>query len=237
MITLVGVGHVFVISEQVRAMILSRQPEVVCLELDPARYSALMDRTRGAGGRGRVPIQYMLLAQVQRRIATKFGSEAGAEMLAAAAAAREVGAKVALIDMDAAMVFGRLWRTMSSREKLHLMFGSLVGLVASKETVEKEMVMYEDRGSEYLETLGDEFPSIKRVLIDDRNKHMAARIASIATQHERVLAVVGDGHMDGLVEALGDRPVETVRLKDLRRADPAAPVSDGQYGFSYFLKE
>jgi len=234
MITVIGVGHVFVISEQVRAMILSRRPEVVCLELDPARYSALMNR--GSGRSGRVPLQYMLLAQIQKRIAGKFGSEAGAEMLAAASAAREVGAKLALIDMDAASVFANLWRAMSLREKLELFFGALVGLVSSKETVERELERYEDGESEYLESLGNEFPSIKRILIDDRNRYMAARIVSIAAQHEKVLAVVGDGHMQGLVEALGDRQVETVRLKELRGAEPGPSTSSGQYGFSYYLK-
>ena len=235
MITLVGVGHVFVISEQVRAMILSRRPEVVCLELDPARYSALLNREKGRGGR--VPVQYMLLARIQRRMASKFGSEAGAEMLAAASAAREIGAKVALIDMDAAKVFGKLWKVMTLKEKVELMFGSLVGLVASKEKVEEELARYEEQDVEYLETLGADFPSVKRVLIDDRNKHMAARIASIASQHENVLAVVGDGHMQGLVEALGDRPVETVRLKELRGSEPERATTGGEYSFSYYVRQ
>lgn len=234
MITLVGVGHVFVISEQVRSLVLSRRPEVVCLELDPARFSALMNRDRGRGGR--VPLQYLLLARIQQRIAAKFGSEAGSEMLAAAEAAREVGAKVALIDMDSATVFRRLWQAMSLREKFELLFGSLVGLVSSKETVEKEVELYEEREDEYLEKLGAEFPSIKRVLIDERNRHMAGRISSIASQHGSVLAVVGDGHMQGLVEALGEVPLETVRLRDLRKSEPArAPA--GEYSFSYYLKE
>lgn len=235
MITLVGVGHVFVISEQVRAMILSRRPEVVCLELDPARYSALLNREKGRGGR--VPVQYMLLARIQRRMASKFGSEAGAEMLAAASAAREIGAKVALIDMDAAKAFGKLWKVMTLREKVELMFGSLVGLVASKERVEEEMARYEEQDVEYLETLGADFPSVKRVLIDDRNKHMAARIVSIASQHENVLAVVGDGHMQGIVEALGDRPVEAVRLKELRRQEPEQATTGGEYSFSYYVRQ
>lgn len=234
MITLVGVGHVFAISDQVRSVILSRQPEVVCLELDPARYNALVNRDGGSSGRA--PVQYMLLAQIQKRIADKFDSEAGAEMLAAARAARDLGAKVALIDMDASMVFARLWKAMSFREKIELFFGALVGLVASKEKVEEEMERYEDREVEYLETLGSEFPSIKRVLIDERNRHMADRIARLAGEHERVVAVVGDGHMQGLIEALGDREVEAVRLKDLRRMEPDASANSGQFGFSYYLR-
>lgn len=232
MITLVGVGHVFVISDQVKDLIRSRRPEVVCLELDPARFRALMDR----GQHRNAPLQYMLLAQIQRRIAGKFGSEAGAEMLAAASAAGEVGAKVALIDMDASMVFSRLWRAMSFREKLGMFSGALIGLVASKEKVEREMQRYEENETVYLETLGDEFPSVKRVLLDERNQHMAQRIAAIASQHANVVAVVGDGHLSGIAEALGGLQVESVRLRDLRKAEPAGEASDGQFSASYYLR-
>lgn len=233
MITLVGVGHVFVISEQVKGLIRSRMPDVVCLELDPARYRALAERDRSR----RVPVQYMLLAQIQRRIAQKYGSEVGDEMLAAADAAAEVGARLALIDMDASMVFARLWRAMTLREKGNLFFGALIGLVASKETVERELDRYESHESDYMDTLGSQFPSVKRVLIDERNRHMASRIADIASRHDKVVAVVGDGHVQGLAEALGDMQLETVRLRDLRKEEPAEAVTGGQYSFSFYHRE
>lgn len=232
MITLIGVGHVFAISEQVKELIRSRRPDVVCLELDPSRFRALTEK----GTRRNAPLQYMLLAQIQRRIADKFGSEAGDEMLAAASAAGEVGAKIALIDMDATMVFSRLWRVMSFREKLGIFSGALIGLVASKEKVEREVERYEDNEAGYLEVLGEQFPSVKRVLLDERNRHMADRIASIASQHENIVAVIGDGHLSAIVEALGDRQVESVRLRDIRHTDPRAQASGGQYSVSYYLK-
>ena len=53
MITIIGVGHVFQLSENIRSVIRERRPEVVCIELDQARYRALMDRST----RGKVPIQ------------------------------------------------------------------------------------------------------------------------------------------------------------------------------------
>src|SRR5512137_644628 len=101
MITIIGVGHVFQLSENIKDVIRSRRPEVVCLELDQGRYRALTDKT----STGSVPLQYRILAFIQKRMADKFGSEVGDEMLSAVSAANEVGAKVALIDMDAAKVF------------------------------------------------------------------------------------------------------------------------------------
>jgi pheromone shutdown protein TraB len=213
MITIIGVGHVFQLSENIKAAIRSRRPSVVCLELDQGRYRALMDRTV----RGKVPIQYRVLAYVQRRMADKFGGEVGDEMIAAVDAAKEVGARVALIDMDAPKMFALLWGSMSFKERMRLLGGAVMGLFLTKETVEKEVAQYEEHEEVYLDTLGRGFPTVKKVLIDDRNVYMAKNISALAAESPAVVAVVGDGHVLGLVEALKPLEVETVRLKDLRR--------------------
>jgi pheromone shutdown protein TraB len=221
MITIIGVGHVFQLSDNIKDVIRSRRPEVVCLELDPARFRALTDKT----SRGSVPLQYRILAYIQKRMADKFGSEVGDEMLAAVSAAKEIGAQVALIDMDATKVFAQLWARMSFKERAHLLGGALVGLFLTKQTVEREMERYEEHQDKYIETLGEGFPTIKEVLIDDRNKFMAANISSISASHGSVVAVVGDGHVPGLLEALKPLEVETVRLKELRK--PHEPTASG----------
>jgi pheromone shutdown protein TraB len=232
MITLIGVGHVFAISDQITELIHSKHPAVVCLELDPARFNSLVNRSSSRRG----PPQYAILAQIQRRMAAKFGSEVGNEMLAAAHAARDVGAKLALIDLDSTAVFGRLWRTMTLKEKFNLLFSALVGLVASKETVEHEIEKYEGGETEYIESMAKEFPSVKKVLLDERNTHMAGRIASIASEHSDVVAVVGDGHIQGIADALGESQVEVVRLKDIRKmtSSDSDMVSCGEVSFSYW---
>jgi len=232
MITIVGVGHVFAISEGVKDLIRSRRPEVVCLELDSGRYRALVQREESRA----LPLQYRLLGYFQKRMASKFGTEVGDEMIAAVEAAREVGAKVALIDMDAATVFARLWKRMSFREKIHLMGGAFVGLFASKERVEEELGKYEESSDQYLELVGAGFPSIKAVLIDDRNRFMASRLSEIATQHSTVLAVVGDGHVSGIASGLAGSEIETVRLKDLR-TQSVASASGQEFTTSFWIKQ
>jgi pheromone shutdown protein TraB len=212
MITLIGVGHVFAISENVKEIIRSKRPEVVCLELDAARYNALVQKDHSRA----VPLQYRLLAYFQKRMADKFGTEVGDEMMAAAGAAQEVGARVALIDLDASRVFAQLWKRMSMKERVNLLWGGFAGLFVSKNVVEREMNKYEANEEHYLETLGEGFPTIKAVLIDDRNKHMAQQLSSLATQHKNIIAVVGDGHISGILASLGTTEVEAVRLRDIR---------------------
>ncbi len=231
MITLIGVGHVFAIANNVKEIIRSRSPDVVCLELDAARYHALSEKRQA----GSVPLQYRLLAYLQRRMAMKFGTEVGDEMMAAVDAAGEVGAKIALIDMDASRVFTLLWKKMSSRERLNLFAGALVGLFVSKETVEKEMKKYEEHEDEYIATLGAGLPTVKEVLIDDRNKFMAERLSSLAAQHPRIVAVVGDGHIPGLLEQLRPTEVETIRLKDLRKGAERKDESS-EYSASFWYQ-
>jgi pheromone shutdown protein TraB len=229
MITLVGVGHVFAISDQVRNLIRTKRPQIVCIELDPARYQALRNRDSPR----KVPIQYKLLSYLQVRMAGKFGTEAGDEMLAAASAAGEVGAKVALIDVDAGVVLAMLWRKMSFKEKVQLLGGALTGLVISKKTVERELERYENNEEQYLEALSSGFPTLKTILIDDRNKHMAERISALSTEYAEILAVVGDGHIPGIVQQLGQKQIETIRLRELRKSPEEGPGS-AQYTSSFW---
>src|SRR5437667_12179497 len=134
MITLLGVGHVFDIGRAVRAEILSRRPKVVALELDAARYQALMSpqpRPRGFSVLG-------LLAQFQVRIANQYGVRVGDEMVAAARAAEEIGSDVALIDQDSAVILRREWREMAGRERLRLLASMIGGFFTRRERVEAE---------------------------------------------------------------------------------------------------
>jgi len=223
MITLVGVGHVFEIAEQVKDIIRSRHPEIVCLELDSGRYMALMSKTTSKS----VPIQYRLLAYFQKRMAEKFGTEVGDEMMAAAQAAQEVGAGIALIDVDANRMFAQLWKRMTFKERVNLLGGAFFGLFIPKERVEKEIDQYEQNSDEYIKNLGGSFPTIKEVLIDDRDKHMAKQLVALSQQHKNIVAIVGDGHVPGMIGALDGVEVEIVRLKDLRSGTPASPPSQG----------
>lgn len=220
MITLIGVGHVFAISDNVKKLVIARRPDIVCLELDAARFNALMQKRAGAHDGRAVPLQYRLLAYMQKRMAEQFGTEVGDEMLAGAAAAEELGSKLALVDMDASKVFTQLWKRMSFRERLTLFTGAFAGLFLSKKRVVEEIEKYESQEDQYIQVLSEGFPTFKEVLIDDRNKFMAERILALTGDFKTIVAVVGDGHIPGLVKLLGQSELEVIRLKDIRNPQP-----------------
>lgn len=235
MITLVGVGHVFDLRRQIRDVIQGRRPRVVGLELDRVRWTALQSREQ----RGGAPLVYRLLSFFQSRIADQYGGRVGEEMLAAADAAKEVGAEVALIDKDSGRVFEEMWGGMPFEERVRLVVSTLAGIFVTKRRVESELKKFQDDSETYLRQVGEQFPHIKRVLVDDRNDHMANALRELHARQSPIVAVVGDGHVDGLRAALADLPVEVIRLRELREGNVPPPPAESlgpSVTFSYDVR-
>lgn len=218
MITLLGVGHVFDIGQAIRSEILARRPKVVALELDPVRYHALVNRSPRSHGLS--PIA--LLAQFQVRIARQYGVEVGDEMLAGARAAQEIGSEVVLIDQDSQATLRQVWREMSFRERIRLLVSAVSGLFTRKERVEAELQRFYKDEPGFIREFARELPTAKRILIDDRDAGMSRRLRELAASKGDVVAVVGEGHLDGLVRHLSGVPLQVIHLNELRSA-PAGP--------------
>jgi pheromone shutdown protein TraB len=232
MITLVGVGHVFQISGQVRRVIHERGANAVCVELDARRYQALIQEDKGR----KVPFSYRMLSMFQKRLARQFGGEVGHEMLTAIEAAREVGADALFIDVDAGVLFNRLWRQMPPREKMRLFLSSFIGLFASKERVERDLEDFQENEEKYLDAFEQQLPTLKKVLIDDRNQLMASRIEMAEDRYGSVVAVIGDGHVEGIKRLLEGRDIQVTRLKELRSMEPyeeKPSTETGEVNFSF----
>jgi len=221
MITLLGVGHVFDIGRSIRSEILTRRPKVVALELDPIRYHALMNRSPRA--RGISPLA--LLAQFQVRIARQYGVEVGDEMIAAAQAAREIGSEIALIDQDSRAILRRVWGDMSLRERVRLLVSTVGGLFTRKEKVEAELQRFYQNEPAFLQEFARELPTAKRILIDERDAAMGRAIRQLADSKGDVVAVVGEGHVDGLMQQLAGASVQVVHLETLRSTVPGPNAS------------
>ena len=232
MITLVGVGHVFKISAQVRRVIYEQRANAVCVELDPRRYRALIQEGQGA----KQPVSYRLLSMFQKRLARQFGSEVGQEMISAVDTAREMGADTIFIDVDAGAMFNTLWKQMPLKEKLRLFFSGLLGLFTSKDKVERELEQFQENEDAYMSVFEENMPTLKRVLIDDRNQLMAARIERADDLYGNVVAIIGDGHVEGIRKLLEGREVHVTRLSELRSMDPLDDVpknETGEVSFSF----
>ena len=229
MITLIGVGHVFDIKRNIEQLIIERSPHVVCVELDKVRYQALLSNEPREGA----PIVYKMLARFQERIAKKYGVGVGEEMISAIDTAKKIGAQLAFIDIEASNTFDQFWRSMSAMERLKLTLGAFGGLFVRKKHIERELKRFEKNQDSYMELFGREFPTVKKALIDNRDKYMANAIHKISQRYDNIVAVIGDGHILGVKKALETKSepatqeleLEIIRLSKVRAMKkPPKPV-------------
>lgn len=215
-IFLIGVAHVMDLRKRIESEIFSIAPRAVCVELDRSRLYALThpDEISYKG----MPFYMRLLASLQRKIGENYGIRAGEEMLAAVEAAKSIGAPLFLVDDDAYVSIKRMFKEMSLKEKLRFI-SALIPFpsLRRKTTLEKEIERYERDRERYMEEFAREFPTAKRILIDERNMHMAERIMELGKRYGRVVAVLGDAHLEGIEKIMVKKgfEVEIKHLKDL----------------------
>ncbi len=225
-VLLLGAAHVVDLAEPLRRELDARTLDGVAIELDPERARALFADQRGRGGRD-APLFARLWERVQRRLGAEIGGGVpGAEMKAAARFAEERHLPLFLIDDPIGTTFVELVRTMPFRERVGLLVGAIVALFVPARLVEREIERYADRPDVYTEELRRSSPTLARVLLDDRNEHMADRLASLRGRgYGRLAVVVGDAHVAGLRAALRRRgvPVEAIPFRDLRSSTGSSP--------------
>jgi pheromone shutdown protein TraB len=228
-VLLLGTAHVVDLSGPLRELLAGRVLDGIAVELDPERAQALMapvERGRRSGG---APLFARLWAVVQRRLGSEIGAGVpGAEMKVAIEVAQARHLPVFLIDDPLRVTLANLVRSMSFKERVTLLTSSIVGLFLPTRVVHREMDRYAEAPAEFTDELRRVSPTTARVLLDDRNEHMADRLASLRQQgYGRVAAVLGDAHLEGLRSALARRgvPSEVVRFSELRATRASSPGS------------
>jgi pheromone shutdown-related protein TraB len=206
-IRLVGTAHVSEKSvAEVRAAIEEFQPGIVGVELDPGRYNALrheqappkVEDVLKAGNFSQLLFQWTL-AYLQRKIGMDVGVEPGAEMVAAIEEVEGRGLPLALIDRDIRITLARFWEGMSLWEKVKMVYALAlsVGGVEGDE-IDIDALTRQDVVSAALEEFRKFSPNGARALIDERDAYLARRILDLSGRYDRVMAVIGAGHVRGV---------------------------------------
>lgn len=224
-LTLVGVAHVLPKSKaEVEAAIERELPEVVAVELCPARYAALMGKVERAGARDAMQARELgpfvfnkFFHHIQAKFAQQTGMPAGEEMLTGIRSAQKVGARVELIDRDINLTLRRLVERMGAREKLRLFIELLLGLLPFGTRVDLDRLTEDEIVAHMLSSLKRALPGAYDVLIEERNSYMAAKIAILlASTKGKIVCVVGAGHVSGLCRRLESKWQVTLEYPLLR---------------------
>ncbi len=211
-IIIIGTAHVSEKSvQEVVWAIEEKRPDIVAVELCPARYRSLTGQEEEkeikisellSGGKLYFFLVQWFLAYIQKKIGDELGVKPGSEMLAAIEAARRVGARVALVDRDVGVTIQRFWSAMGILDKIRLV-GSLIpaALGWGEEKIDIDTITQEDIVSQMISEFRKISPAAAGVLVDERDAYLARNLHLLSRQG-RVLAVVGAGHKEGIARHL-----------------------------------
>lgn len=238
MITLIGTAHILNLSQVLIKIFDEKQPDMICIELDSKRYNVLINRDLQTKNRD-TPALYKFLAWFQEKLAREYGVTAGDEMITAIKYAEEHDIPFSMIDMDAQLLFTRMLKSMSILEKIRLIFSGLLSLLIGKKQVEKELDYIEENFNDFLQEVNKKYPTIKKVLIDERNEFMAKKLIELSKEYQDIIAIVGEGHIPGISSILRENniEVETIRLSTLREMKPIEVKSNDTTSISFTVEQ
>ena len=230
---LVGTAHISSTSVAlVRQQIEDWKPDLVAVELCESRKASLLEPEALENedllkilndGKSHMILLQSALAAEQRRMGVASGEKPGAELLAAIEAAEEADVPVELVDRDVVITLRRAWSKMGLREKWRVMDAFLWQEDDADEASVEELLEDSDMLSNLMEEAREVAPGAGSVLIDERDAFIAGRLQQIRGKG-KVLAVVGAGHLNGIVHQLGEPAMEsTSRLAELNE-EPEKPV-------------
>lgn len=254
-IILVGTAHISQESvDTVEWVIDEEKPDVVCVELDRQRFESLRSDAQWEDldlieiikeGKLTFLLARLGLTAFQRRMGAETGVTPGAEMAAAADAAEKMGVPVELVDRNVQTTLLRAWRLTPWWRRAEVAMLLVAGLFQGGDIDEDELS--DLRGSaqiaEILEELGEVFPEVKEVLVDERDIYMADGIRN--STGDKVVAIVGAAHRDGIAHWLEETippgkldeittvPDKSTLSEFLPWIVPALVLGVFAYGFAY----
>lgn len=229
-ILLVGTVHVSQESaDLVRAVIEEEGPDAVCVELDSRRYEALSQQQKWEAFDLKEVIRKkqlstmlanVLLASYQKRLGDQLGVLPGTEMLEAINVAKKHDIPISLCDRDVRVTMRRAWRSTPFFKKSMLVSSLIVGVFDTKPVSEEslQVLKKQDVLSEMMQELGKEVPTLKTVLIDERDRYLAEK--TLRAEGKTIVSVVGAGHVEGIKTIL-----QGERQANLDGLDVIPPVS------------
>lgn len=182
-------------------------PEILAVELDPARLSALLASASGAKPRPffslsrlRESLLALILSGIQNFFAGKLSEKPGEEFLVALRLAAAQGVPVALVDRDISITLSRLSSELRIGTVAKLLW---FALFSRKGRIEFDIskIPEEKMIRKILFQLRREFPGIYRAIVSERDLVISENLKKIP-EEKRTLLLVGAAHLPGLKRKL-----------------------------------
>ncbi|HKL85838.1 MAG TPA: TraB/GumN family protein [Treponemataceae bacterium] len=223
-IILVGTAHVSQNSIDDAIQIIQEiKPDRVCVELDDARLNSLTNEKGWQEldiskvlkeGKGFLLLANLVLSSFQKKLGDDVGVKPGDEMKEAIRVSKELDIPVSMVDRPIHITLQRAWAKTKLWGKAKLLATLISSAFSNDELSSEDIENLKEQGAmdSMMEELAQYLPSVKEVLIDERDRYLASKIWE--SEGTTVVAIIGAGHLPG-TEAIirelasGSRPSDT----------------------------
>ena len=229
-ITLIGTAHISQDSiNEVTEAIKTQKPDCVAIELDQKRCDSIKnpDSWRQLDiikvlkrGEGFLLLANLVLASFQKRMGQNVGVRPGDEMVAAMKVAEELNIPTTMVDRPIQTTLRRAWAKNSLWGQCKLL-SAMISSAFTSEKISSEEIEELKNNSEMdsmMKELSDYMPTVKEVLIDERDKYLASHIWE--SEGSNIIAVLGAGHLPGVQAylekiAAGQESTDTTEIANI----------------------
>ena len=201
------------------------KPDSVCIELDEQRYKKMSDPDKWRETdlvkiikekQASFLLVNTILASFQRRMAKSMDSNSGDEMLAGINYAKENNVNLVLADRSIKTTFARIWAKLEGKEKVKLLTGIISSIFEDEDISEEDLAKLKEADAleAALLEIGKEFPTVKKVLVDERDQYLTHKIRT--AKGTKIVAIIGAAHSLGIAKYL-DTPIDIVDLNKVEK--------------------
>ncbi|WCL47625.1 TraB/GumN family protein [Leptospira sp. GIMC2001] len=209
-VTILGTAHVSEESvKEVKRLAEIIKPDTICVELCESRIRSIKDpdyfKKLDVFKVFKERKMYLLMSSlILSSFQKKMGHgeiRPGDELREGMDQATVYGAKLIPIDREIQTTLKRAWGTVGGFSKMYLLSALITSLFV-KENVSEEKIeemKSEDVLNDLFSQIPNRYAKVKRVIIDERDQYLAQRIRDAAVGSKKLLAIVGAGHLNGII--------------------------------------
>lgn len=236
-VVLIGTAHVSAESaDEVERVIREESPDHVAIEIDAGRFAAMKKKQTWESmnigqvlkqGKGFLLLTNLVLTAFQRRMGMNLGITPGLEMKRAVETCESEGIGFTFADREIQTTLRRAWAKSSFWGKNKLFAALLSSAFTNEKLSEEEIERLKEKSAlqDMMEELAAYLPSVKEVLIDERDRYLATKI--FGAPGEQLVAVIGAGHGPGIIRILHelDEGKQDSDLGDISSVPPPSRLS------------
>jgi pheromone shutdown-related protein TraB len=219
-VKIIGTSHIAQGSvDEIKAAVTAWKPDIVAIELDLQRASALMAEEKSKVSLAmilKIGVKGYLFAKigqfVQQKLGKVVGVSPGSEMKAAMELTRKEKLEIAFIDQPIQITLKKFSKYLTWKEKFRFVYDMLKGLLFPKKQIKAlgldQFDLTKVPGKEVIKKMMNmmkkTYPNVYRALVSDRNKYMVKNIVKLLRKNpgKKILVVVGAGHQEGMEKLL-----------------------------------